>query len=80
MKVEVSIVARLALSRLHVIVSLDGYELCGPIFGQIFIEICAQGIEENMVHNNTYMRERHSCFHLPGIIDLWKIMHSHFVR
>jgi hypothetical protein len=52
-KVGVSVVARLALNRLHVIVSLDGNELCGPNFGHIFIKKFAQGIEENMVHINT---------------------------
>jgi len=80
MKVGVSIVDRLALNRLHVIVSLDGNELFGPIFDHILIGKCTQGIEENMVHINTYMRERHSCFHLPGIIVLGEIIHSHFVR
>jgi len=80
MKFGVSIANRLALKRPHVIVSLFGNELCGPIFGHILIEKCAQGIEENMVHINTYMRERHSYFHLPGIIVLWKIIHSHFIR
>jgi hypothetical protein len=53
MKVGVSSVVRLALNRLHIIASLDTNELGGPIFGHIFVEKCAQDIEENMVHINT---------------------------